>query len=146
MCNAEHGRNTSDGNNTNDMDDAIAAIHQRQQELLRASMKNDQVMDVQQQGGMHFTAQHLLQSPLFSISMGGITDLMHESRSMGGGNGAGDSELMYYVDDHHGGYDDDVGFDTIRSHDMREIMNMPVDDTLRSEELNFLLNEPMEEE
>lgn len=118
------------------VDCTIAAIHQRQQELLRASMQIDQAMDVQ--SVPHVAAQQLMEGPLFSMS--GATDLMSVSRSVAGG-----SELMYYVDDHHN-MDDcaEVKFDTIRSHDMREILNMPVEDTLRSEELNYLMNEDMD--
>jgi hypothetical protein len=118
------------------IDNAIAAIHQRQQELLRASMQIDQAMDVQ--GVPHVSGQQLMEGSLFSIS--GATDLMSVSRSVAGG-----SELMYYVDDHHNMYDcEDMKFDTIRSHEMREILNMPVEDTLRSEELNYLMNEDMD--
>ena len=120
----------------NNVDEAIAAIHQRQQELLRASMQIDQAMDVH--GGPPVPAHQLMEGPLFAMS--GATDLMSVSRSVAGG-----SELMYYVDDHHIMYDNDVKFDTIRSQELREILSMPVEDTLRSEELNYLMNEDMDE-
>lgn len=121
---------------TGNIDDATSALHQRQMELLRVSIQNDDAMDV----GIPMNAQNLMQCPLFSIS--GL-DLMNESRSFV----ATPNEFMHSVHDHHTkSYDDDIRLDSIRTTEMRDIINRPVDDTLRSEELNFLMNDIMMDE
>lgn len=83
----------------------IAAIHQRQQELLRSSLQNDRMMDVQNTDAQPLSIEHLLQSPLFTMStigtgatnqncsmnhIGSMT--MSELRSVTGGS---TTDMMY---------------------------------------------------
>jgi hypothetical protein len=148
----------------------VRAIHQRQQELLRSSLQNDNAMDVQ--GGTNMTIDQLMLCPLFSLSGIHPTNpnsmMMIESTRSMDNLGISDMQIMQYVEDQHHQpvqqqfhqqihpsqpqliqyYDDDVQqqFDSIRTRDMMDILNRPIDDTLRSEELNFLLEgSPMDD-
>ena len=83
----------------------ITAIHQRQQELLRSSLQNDRTMDVQHNDGQPLSIEHLLQSPLFTMSSLGAGAInqnssmnhigsmsMSEIRSVAGGS---TTEMMF---------------------------------------------------
>ena len=96
----------------------IALIHQRQQELLRSSLQ-DRTMDVQNNDVQPVSIEHLLQSPLFTMSsfgtgatnqncsmnhIGSMT--MNELRGVAGGGSTTDS--MMYVDTIDNNYIDET--------------------------------------
>lgn len=84
----------------------IAAIHLRQQELLRASLQNDRMMDVQNNDGQALALEQLLTNPMFTMSSFGAgtthqnSNINHfgsvaisDMRSVGG------DSMMFSLDD-----------------------------------------------